>query len=86
MEQFNRSLLSSELPVTESFWQNVFTFRSKSLSLTKLSQELDHHHPPPPPKKLMLLNPNPQVSELPTSVCERFFSWGSDLGLCLCPR
>lgn len=45
MEQFNRSLLSSELPVTESFWQDVFTFRSKSLSLTKLSQELDHHLP-----------------------------------------
>lgn len=60
MEQFNRSLLSSELPVTESFWQNVFTFRSKSLSLTKLSQELDHHHPPP--KEVNA--PQPQPSSL----------------------
>lgn len=51
MEQFSRSLLSSEFPVTESFWQDVFTFRSKSLSVTKLSQEFDHY----PPKKLMLL-------------------------------
>lgn len=81
MEQFSRSLLSSEFPVTESFWQDVFTFRSKSLSVTKLSQEFDHH----PPKKLMLLK-SQSCQPLWEVFLLELWPWALTLGLCLCPR
>lgn len=82
MQQFNCSLLSSELPVTESFWQDVFTFRSKPLS-----DESEPRALPPPPKEANA--PQPQPSRLRAaslSVCEGFFSLCLDLRTVVSPH